>query len=77
MDEFEVMVYSSKETRADFCDWTKLSIDEVIQGSRTYDIVGSDEEPNRMPIFVSTNFVEEGTGPGEGCIDQLTMSLET
>jgi len=44
-DEFTVEVRSSLETKSNFCDWTALSIDEPVSGTRTYDIVESTREP--------------------------------
>jgi hypothetical protein len=37
-DEFTVEVFSSNESKASFCDFTNLSIDETISGDRTYQV---------------------------------------
>jgi hypothetical protein len=76
-DEFTVQVLSSNESKASFCDFTKLSIDEMISGDRTYQVNPYGEEPEMFSIYVSTNLVEANGGAGLGCLDQLTMSLET
>jgi hypothetical protein len=63
--------------KSDFCDFTTLSIEDPISGDRYYDIVETGKEPELFEIYVSTNFLVDGSGPGEGCVEQLTMSLET
>lgn len=76
-DEFTVEVLSSKESQASFCNFDNISIDETISGDRTYQVVEYGMEPELFDIYVSTKLVEANGGAGEGCIDQLTMHLET
>jgi hypothetical protein len=63
--------------KSDFCDFTTLSIEDPISGDRFYDIVETGKEPELFEIYASTYFVVAGAGPGEGCVEQLTMALET
>jgi hypothetical protein len=76
-DDFIVEVKSSKESKSSFCAYENLSIVDPIDGDRVYDVVKAGDEPDLFDIYVSTKFAEANGGVGEGCIEQLTMSLET
>jgi hypothetical protein len=77
-DEVEIKIESSTETLSNLCNWSQLTVDGQISGTKNFDVIKSDSTTNRKRAnFYVPSILTNFDALDEECQDKIEMTLET